>query len=113
MKNLKLGIKLGGGFALTALIVLFVGLVGIFQLEDLHHHEQELANNRMPAVKEIMQIKAESAVIGGMMRSLLTPYATVQQREKTVADLATIRASYGEVLVDFQKLPFAEEVESE
>ncbi|CAG36627.1 methyl-accepting chemotaxis protein [Desulfotalea psychrophila] len=113
MKNLKLGIKLGGGFALTALIVLFVGLVGIFQLEALHNQEQELADNRMPAVEKIMQIKSDAAIVGGMMRSLLTPYATIQQRKKVATDLLTTRANYGILIGSFQKLPFIEEVEPE
>ncbi|WP_049785065.1 methyl-accepting chemotaxis protein [Desulfotalea psychrophila] len=110
MKNLKLGVKLGGGFALTALIVLFVGLVGIFQMKALHDQEQELANNRMPAIEKLLLLKSDTALIDGLMCSLLTPYATVQQREKVVTDLATVRKHYSKIAAEFQRLPFIEEV---
>ncbi|CAG36625.1 related to methyl-accepting chemotaxis protein (TlpB) [Desulfotalea psychrophila LSv54] len=88
-------------------------MVGVLQLKALHVQEQELANNSMPAMEKILKIKAEAAIISGVLRSLLTPYASIEQRQKVITDLAQARANYGITINEFKKLPFAEEVKPE
>ena len=113
MKNIKLGFKLVGGFALTALIVLVVGLTSIFQQEKLHHQEEKLGNEVIPAVQNVLIIKSEAAAIASMMRSLLTPYASIEQREQSHQGLLDARKIYGTAKEKFLSLSFAKEVDSE
>ena len=82
MKNLKLSVKLIGGFILTAIIIIGVGITAMVQQEKMHDLQLELAEQDLPAVAHILEIKGELANIAGLMRNLLTPYATVGQREQ-------------------------------
>jgi len=47
MKNIRLGIKLIGGFVLTALIALIIGIVGIKQIDNLSEHIEEIGQVRL------------------------------------------------------------------
>ncbi len=113
MKNLKLGVKLVGGFILTALIILVVGIVGIVEQNKLHSLEEKLAMNDLPSVQHLLEIKSEAASIASLMRTLLTPYASAEQRESAHQSLLDARKVYGEATANFQDLDFAKTVEPE
>lgn len=113
MKNLKIGVKLVGGFILTALIIIAVGLTAIVQQGKMHHLQKELAKNDLPAVQNILIIKSEAAAIASLMRTLLTPYATVEQRKLAHQGLREARKIYGAAKTDFLALDFAETVKPE
>lgn len=61
MKNMKLGVKLVGGFILTAVIIVAVGLIAMIQQNKLYHLQEELANNDLPALQNMLTIKSEAA----------------------------------------------------
>jgi methyl-accepting chemotaxis protein len=113
MNNLKLGVKLVGGFFLTAIIVFAVGLMAILQQSKLHEQQVHLADEVIPAIENILIIKSEAASIASLMRSLLTPYASVEQRERSHQGLGESRKIYGVAKEKFLRLPFAKEVEAE
>ena len=113
MKNLKIGVKLVGGFILTALIIVAVGLTAIVQQGKMHHLQEELAEDDLPAIQNILIIKNEAAVIVGLMRTLLTPYATVEQRKLAHQGLDEHRKIYGVAKTAFLALDFAETVKPE
>ena len=113
MKNLKLGVKLVGGFILTAIIILAVGITAIVQQGKLHQLEEDLAADHLPAVQYMLEIKSEAAAIAGLMRTLLTPYATKEQRIELHQGLIDGRKVYGEAKEKFLKLDFAKDVEPE
>jgi methyl-accepting chemotaxis protein len=113
MKNLKLGVKLVGGFILTALIIVAVGIVGIVEQKKLHSLEEELATEDLPAVANLLEIKSEASAIASLMRTLLTPYASSEQREMAHQGLLEARKVYGEAKAKFQELDFAKTVEPE
>ncbi|PIE66033.1 MAG: hypothetical protein CSA26_02025 [Desulfobacterales bacterium] len=60
MKNVRLSIKLIGGFCITALIVVSVGLIAMLQQNKLHHQTVQIAEKNLPAVENILRIKAEA-----------------------------------------------------
>lgn len=113
MKNLKLSVKLIGGFILTALIILGVGITAMVQQDKMHDLQIELAEQDLPAVSHILQIKGELANIAGLMRNLLTPYATAKQREQVHQGLLDGRKIYGAERDDFLLLDFAKAIEPE
>jgi len=106
MKNLKIGVKLIGGFILTALIVLAVGLTGILQQQKLHSTSEQLAEEALPAVQNMLLIKSEANYIAMLMRTLLTPFATKQQREQAHQGLLESRKKYGAAKEAFMDLDF-------
>ena len=113
MKNLKLGVKLVGGFLLTALIILVVGLLSIFQQANLQQQAEEIGNEAIPAVHDILVVKGEAATIQALMRGLLTTYATREQREAAHRQLPEARAIYGAARDNFMTLPFFSTLENE
>ena len=113
MKNLKIGVKLVGGFVLTALIILAVGITAIVQQGKMHHLQKELADTDLPAVQNILIIKSEAAAIASLMRTILTPYASVEQRQLAHQGLGERRKVYGAAKTAFLALDFAENVKPE
>ena len=113
MKNLKLGVKLVGGFVLTAVIVLAVGLTAMIQQRKMDNLGKDLADEKVPAVEYMLQIEAELGSIAGFMRTLLTPYATKELRSQIHQELLDRRKSYGAVKEEFLKLRFAKDVDKE
>ncbi|MCP3892131.1 MAG: HAMP domain-containing protein [Desulfobulbaceae bacterium] len=110
MKNLKLGVKLVGGFILTALIVLVVGLTATMQQNKLHHTTEHLGEESLAAVENMLIIKSEANYIAMLMRTLLTPYATKEQRIEAHDGLLAARKIYGAAKKRFTELDFYKEI---
>lgn len=113
MNNLKLGVKLIGGFFLTALIVLIVGLFSILQQGNLGKETTRLGKDGLPAVEKILTVKSETSGIAAIMRALLTPYATAEQRESIHKELLERRKVYGAARDQFKELPVFKEVDAD
>ncbi len=113
MKNFRLGVKLVGGFVMAALIILAVGLLSISQQGKLNNGVKQLGNETFPAVQNILTVKSEAASIAGLMRTLLTPYASIEQRNHSHQQLLVSRKAYGEAKDKFAALPLMKQVESE
>jgi methyl-accepting chemotaxis protein len=113
MNDFRLGIKLVGGFLMTALIIVLVGLLSIKQQSELGHDVEQLGNENLPAVQNILVVKSQAASIAALMRSLLTPYATKEQRTYSHESLLEARKVYGAAKEKFTTLPIAKEVTSE
>jgi len=113
MKNIKLGVKLIGGFILTAIIVLIVGLTAMVQQNKMHDLAEELADDHMPSIKYLLHIESDLAAIAGFMDTLLSSDATKGMREEIHQQLLDRRKDYGAAKDEFLKLNFAKEVETQ
>lgn len=113
MRNLKIGAKLVGGFIITALIVMIVGITSIVQQNKLQAVEEELAYEKMPAVEYMLTLEGKLEAIAGFMRTLTTPYAPKEMRQQIHQELTNKREEYGEVKEKFLDLHFAKEVEGQ
>jgi methyl-accepting chemotaxis protein len=113
MKNINLGVKLLGGFLLTALIILAVGLLSIVQQGKLASETERLGTEQLPAVENILTVKSQAAAIAASMRTLLTPYATKEQLELSHQHLLEARKIYGIARDEFATLPIMAEVKAE
>ena len=109
MKNIKLGIKLIGGFIATALITLLVGGVGYVQLSNMADHAETLGNENMPKMVSLLQ--AESHINGLMisLAAMMSPYSSREAREKQFADVDKNRQLYQKHFDTFTGLPHSSE----
>ena len=57
MKNLKLGVKLIGGFMIVALIVLVVGFFGLNGANRLGAAASDIADNNLPTIASLLTMK--------------------------------------------------------
>ncbi|WP_319542032.1 methyl-accepting chemotaxis protein [uncultured Pseudodesulfovibrio sp.] len=94
MKNIKLSVKLIGGFVATALITLAVGMVGYVELSNMEGHVEMLGQEDMPKVESLLQMESHlnSAMIG--MRTLMSPVIGADIRKSQYEILAENREAY-------------------
>ena len=105
MKNITLGVKLVGGFAIVALIVLVVGFFGWQGANQLNGHVDEIGLVRMPSVESLLIIKTEGNAIRISLRSLLNPRMTEEERERQYANIAQSRSNYQIAWDTYEPLP--------
>jgi len=94
LKNIKLGIKLIGGFALTALIALIIGLTGIFTMRDLSGSIESMGSQSLPSVEHLMRIKGSVSDLTTNLRTLLSSELSVQERKDIPTQIQNIREAY-------------------
>ncbi|PID75042.1 MAG: chemotaxis protein, partial [Desulfobacterales bacterium] len=91
MKNLRLGVKLIGGFSLTAIIILIVGIIAIIEQGKLQSALEVLENDALIAVESILTIQENSSEVVTNTRTLLSPHITKEQRRAAVEELGKHR----------------------
>jgi len=91
MKNIRLSVKLLGGFACTALIALAIGVVALMRLGGLTEHMNELGKTYLPATESLLTIKAETNAAMTSVRTLMSPFLSSADRDALYKDLLTIR----------------------
>ena len=109
MKNIKLGAKLIGGFTLTALIALVIGLVSILTMRDLSHDIESMGTESLPSVELLLRVKGGVADLTTNLRSLLSTELTVQDRKEIPTQISTIREEYRKSAEAYSALPQSEE----
>jgi methyl-accepting chemotaxis protein len=105
MKNIRLGVKLIGGFALTALIAMAIGLVGIYEINTLDEGITEIGTERMPASNDILHLEAETYHLMVSMRTLLSPNLDSAARDREYAVIQKAREEYQYNAEHFEQLP--------
>jgi methyl-accepting chemotaxis protein len=109
VKNIKLGTKLIGGFTLTALIALVIGLVSILTMRDLSGEIESMGTKSLPSVELLLRVKGGIADLTTNLRSLLSTELTVQDRKEIPAQLSTVREEYRKSAESYDALPHSEE----
>jgi methyl-accepting chemotaxis protein len=109
VKNIKLGAKLIGGFTLTALIALVIGLVSILTMRDLSHDIESMGTESLPSVELLLRVKGGVADLTTNLRSLLSTELTVQDRKEIPTQISTIREEYRKSAEAYSALPQSEE----
>lgn len=95
MKNLKLGVKLIGGFTVTALIALFVGLFGIYEMNNVTEHMEEIGEQNLPSVSSLKTVQSSVRRLEGSMRTLMSPYIDSATRTRQYESVEQARDEYG------------------
>ena len=105
MKNLKLSVKLIGGFVATALIALAIGLVGIYELGVMDGHVNEIGSVRLPSVQGLQQAEIGLRTLQTAMRTMTSPYLDEAARKRQVENVSKARAQYKAGLDIYEPLP--------
>jgi methyl-accepting chemotaxis protein len=94
MKDVKLGIKLLGGFLLVALLTLAVGALGIVEIRGLGDRLRNVGQEQLPAVACLGAVKAEFRTINQSLRTLLSPNLDSKGRDSQYANIQAARERY-------------------
>ena len=105
MKNIRLGVKLIGGFIITAMIALGIGIVGIVELGMLSGRVDDIGAVRLPSVDSLRTVMSQNNLVLAAMRTLLSPRLTSEDRDALYAELDTARANYLAAQAVYETLP--------
>ncbi len=105
MKNLKLGVKLLGGFLLVACITLAVGGVGMLEISRLADNVRVLGKEKLPSVEHLSAVKTEFRTINQALRTLLSPALDAKGRDAQYANIQAARDRYKKHLETYEALP--------
>jgi methyl-accepting chemotaxis protein len=111
MRNLKLGVKLVGGFLVTAAITLIVGLVGLSGLSNVTGHLKTVTDVNLPSVRDLQAIKIAGETVRVAQRSLLIPGLDPKDRQRQFDNITQIRDSYRKAWDEYDKLPRSAEAD--
>jgi methyl-accepting chemotaxis protein len=105
LKNVKVGAKLVGGFIIVALLVVLVGVVGMYGLQLQNDHIDEIGMVRLPSIESLLFMSDEIENIRGSVRTLLSPRISQEDRTRMYSNIDAARASYGEAKAVYEPLP--------
>ncbi|WP_428559347.1 MAG: HAMP domain-containing methyl-accepting chemotaxis protein [Solidesulfovibrio sp. DCME] len=105
MGNLKLGVKLVGGFLVCAAITLIVGLVGLGGLSSVSRELTTVTDVTMPAVRDLQSIKIAGESVRVAQRSLLIPGLDPKDRARQFDNIANLRGAYRKAWDEYDALP--------
>ena len=109
MKNIKLGPKLIGGFCLTALIALAIGLVCINGMRNLSTNIETVGTQALPSVEHLLRIKSELSDLTVNLRTLLSTELSAQDRVAIPEQIQRIRETYRKSAEAYTALPHTAE----
>ena len=96
MKNIKLSVKLIGGFVTTAIITLVVGLVGYVQLTRMVEHVDMIAQEDMQKVESLLQMESHLNALMIGVRTLMSPVIDQETRQAQYQTITRNRELYQE-----------------
>jgi len=105
MKNLKISIKLLGGFLLSALIAAIIGSIGIYEMYTMKEGINKLGDERMPAIESILKSEVAIRKLSQAVRTLMTPYLTSEERNRMYTIVADSRKDYAQALGVYKSIP--------
>ncbi|TVR86291.1 MAG: chemotaxis protein, partial [Spirochaetaceae bacterium] len=111
MKNIRLGVKLIGGFILVALIVAAVGVFGLTGAQQLNRHVVEIGEVRLPSIEALLEaeIAAEEMLVA--QRTLLSEQLNQGRRDYYLQNYRAARQELLDTWEYFTTLPATAEEE--
>ncbi|GAB6061069.1 methyl-accepting chemotaxis protein [Desulfonatronum parangueonense] len=105
MKNIRLGVKLVGGFAVVALIVFIVGAFGWWGANNLTGHIEEVGTVRLPSIQTLQDIEKEYESLRVAQRTLLVPGLAPADMQRQFDNLLRQRNDIARLRDEFEALP--------
>ena len=105
LKNIKLGVKLVGGFIIVAAIVLIVGFFGWNGSLKLDGHINEIGSVRLPSIESLQIIKIEANAIRTAVRTMLNPRLSKDAKMRQYDNLTASRERYIAAWDVYEPLP--------
>ena len=109
MKNIKIGVKLIGGFIIVALIVLVVGFFGWNGARQMQGHIHEIGDVRLPSVESLLRINVEGNEIRTAVRTMLNPRLSMDEKQQQYDNITDARERYREAWDVYEPLPQTDE----
>ena len=106
-KNLKIGVKLGCGFAVVLILLAVVALVGLLRVNELSRQIDDLVHDKMVKVKNANDVADHLAAIARAQRNILI-YKTDEKTKEQVARIETRRKDIAGVVEQMEKLHYSE-----
>ncbi len=108
LSNIKISVKLLVSFLIVALIMVGVGLVGMFGLNNLMKSSDIIANEKLPAVENLLEYQVKTTAVVRNVRFLLTDLPQAEA-EAELAEINTLRQEYALAKEVYEKLPKSDE----
>ncbi|MBF0521423.1 MAG: methyl-accepting chemotaxis protein [Candidatus Omnitrophica bacterium] len=112
LKNMKLGIKLIGGFVIVAALVVIVGAFGLFGLEQVLIKTNDIGKDALPSIMYSLQIQTEIQRISKDMVAILDIDLNGKQLQALQEDISLARSRYMKAIETYDKISKAPEEES-
>ncbi len=114
MRNMKLSVKLVGGFLIVAGICLVVGFIGWNGARTLTHHMDDISKVRLPVICNLVESELEMEKLRVAQRTLLNPVLKPEARGRQYKNMDRARDGLTRALGAYEALPAsgAEEVEA-
>jgi len=109
MKNLKLGVKLIGGFSVVAAITLVVGLIGWWGVDKLDRDLTEIGDVRLPSIEELLKVELIMEEIMVVQRTMMTEQIDLEQRQRYMTRLQEHWRRLDQTWARFLELPATDE----
>ncbi|MFP4325848.1 MAG: methyl-accepting chemotaxis protein [Desulfonatronovibrio sp.] len=105
MKNVKLSVKLIGGFLIVALITMAVGITGWLGAIRMGDDMTEVGEVRLPSIQSLLDAEIGMEEMMVAQRTLMSEFLTMDQRRKQVENFKKAREDYQEYWEYFKTLP--------
>ncbi|MFP4108522.1 MAG: MCP four helix bundle domain-containing protein, partial [Desulfonatronovibrio sp.] len=105
MKNVKLSVKLIGGFLIVALITMAVGITGWLGAIRMGDDMTEVGEVRLPSIQSLLDAEIGMEEMMVAQRTLMSEFLTMDQRRKQVENFKKAREDYQEYWEHFKTLP--------
>ncbi|GAB6088574.1 methyl-accepting chemotaxis protein [Spirochaeta dissipatitropha] len=109
MKNLRLGVKLIGGFSLVAAIVLVVGVIGLIGSMQLSDDITEIGQVRLPSIENLLRVEIAAEQLLLSQRTLMSEQLDMAERNSYMQEFNVARDEFWQYWAIFEALPANEE----
>ncbi len=111
-KNMKLGVKLLGGFLIVAAITLIVGFMGFMGARTMDHDVNEIAEVRLPSVASLIRMEFGYEQLRSAQRTLLNTKLSADGRQRQWRNIEDARKRYTDAMAVYEPLPQTREEEA-
>ena len=105
MKNIRLAVKLIGGFILVAVIVAVVGVFGLTGAQQMNRHVEEIGTVRLPSIEALLEAELAAEEMLVAQRTLLSELLSQQQRNSYLQNYRNARQELLDTWEYFTTLP--------
>ncbi|MBF0120371.1 MAG: MCP four helix bundle domain-containing protein [Desulfobacterales bacterium] len=105
MKDLKLGVKILSGFIFSAFITLIVGFMGWSGANNLTKNLYGIAEDDLPAIKSLLELKESVGRIRLVQRTLLIGSLKEEDRKRQYRNIQIAREDYKKSIELYESLP--------
>jgi len=105
LNNMKIGVRLLGGFLIMAVICIVVGLVGYLGMGSMGKHVDDLAEDKIPRIHSLGVIKESMGAIARAERTLMVPGIDEARISRQNGDITAAFERVDEVWKIYAQMP--------